>query len=385
MSSLQVSSGKKVSARSVAVQALVRIDEGAYSNILLPAMLSETNLAESDRKFVTQLVYGSTRMRKTCDFTIDNFLKGKSIDALEPEVRNALRIGTFQLLFLDTPAHAAVGETVDLVPHRAKGLVNAVLRKISTAEKLDYPDLATKFSYPEWIVQSLIKDWGFDKTADALEAMNHAAQTHSREDGYVQDVASQLVVESIPIRAGDLLFDICAAPGGKATSLVSRGARVVACDLNPKRTALISENARRLDYDLPVLVADGCAMPFRDGAADHVLVDAPCSGLGTLRRRPDARWNIDAGAPERLAKLQLRLLESSSRLLKQGGILTYSVCTLVKAEGVSILNSFLDSNTDFELMQSLPLDPRWQVSDNVNYLWPGETDGMMMFQLKKLA
>ena len=163
--------------------------------------------------------------------------------------------------------------------------------------------------------------------------MNSPAQVHRRDDGYVQDLSSQLVTDAIDVQAGDLVADLCAAPGGKATDLAARGATVIACDSNRGRVGLLDANRRTLGVEsMHAVVADGRHPPLRPGRFDAVLVDAPCSGLGTLRRRPDARWRIAPSAVPRLVELQRALLDAAAALLRPGGQLVYSVCTLTAAE-----------------------------------------------------
>ena len=152
-----------------------------------------------------------------------------------------------------------------------------------------------------------------------------------------QDLSSQMVVDAMDVQAGDLVADVCAAPGGKATALAGRGARVVACDSHLGRIGRLMANRESLDVEaMQVLAADGRRPPLRPGCFDAVLVDAPCSGLGTLRRRPDARWRIELSAVPRLADLQRDLLEAAVSLLRPGGQLVYSVCTLTAAETLEV-------------------------------------------------
>src|SRR5690606_20689393 len=160
------------SARAVAVRALVRIDaEGAYANLVVPALLADADLDERDRRFVTDLVYGTVRMQRACDWLCERFLNRD----IEPEVRAALRLGAYQLAFLGTPAHAAVDVTVEVAPRRARGLVNAVLRRVAGAIPEgddDWPSLGVRLSYPDWIAERLTDDLGADDALGALAAMN---------------------------------------------------------------------------------------------------------------------------------------------------------------------------------------------------------------------
>ena len=373
-------------ARRTAVAALVRIDtEGAYANLVLPGVLARSGLPERDRAFVTQLVYGTTRLRRACDWFVDRFTHGE----LDPEVRAALRMGVFQLRFLGTPPHAAVSATVAVVPRRARGLVNAVLRRVSEADDA-WPSDAVRLSYPDWIADSLTRDLGADRAAGALEAMNGAASVSERADGYIQDEASQWVADTVGAGPGDRVLDLCAAPGGKATALAGTGAWVVAGDLRPARAGLIAANAARLGAQrletpgdpggsVSGMVADGTHPPFAPRSFDRVLVDAPCSGLGSLRRRADARWRIDENAPARLAEIQTRLLDSAADLVVPGGSLIYSVCTLTSEETIGVAGRFAASHPDWAAME-VPGSP-WEPWGSGAILLPqaAGTDGMALF------
>ena len=208
------------SARRVAYEALQRIDhDGAYANLVLPAMLERSDLDQRDRAFVTDLVYGTTRMRRACDFAVDRFVTKEPA----PAVRTLLRLGAYQLLFAGVPAHAAVHDTVALAPGRATGFVNAILRRVAAAP-VEWPDVATRLSYPDWIVDRLMAELGEADAVAALERMNEPPPVTTRADGYVQDIASQWVADLVEARPGDRVADLCAAPGGKATRLAADGA-----------------------------------------------------------------------------------------------------------------------------------------------------------------
>ena len=327
-----------VAVRRLALDALGRIEtDGAYANLVTNALLDRSDLDDRDRHFVTDLVYGTTRMRRACDHLVDRHRRGD----VTPRVAAALRLGAYQLAFAEVAPHAAVDATVSAAPRPARGLVNAVLRRVADDVRagVDWPDVATELSYPDWIVRELEVALGPEAAARALAAMNAPATTHVRPDGYVQDLASQAVIEVVDASAGQQVLDVCAAPGGKATGLAAGGPAVVAADSRFHRARLVVDNARRLGSRVPVVVADGCHPPFRVGSFDRVLVDAPCSGLGVLRRRPDARWRIDAAAPARLRSLQVDLLERAAALVAPGGRLVYSVCTLTTAENGAVVDS----------------------------------------------
>jgi 16S rRNA (cytosine967-C5)-methyltransferase len=359
-----------MTARAVALKALGRIDaEGAYANLAVPGELAHADLEERDRRFVTDLVYGTTRMQRACDFLVDRFL----LRPVTADVRRILRLGAYQLHFAEVPPHAAVGETVALAPQRVRGLVNAVLRRVADAP-VEWPDEATRLSYPDWIVEQLRADLGDDDAVAALEQMNEPAEKTVRDDGYVQDRASQWVAALVEAQPEERVLDLCAAPGGKASAI---RATVIAADVRPARVRVMKQNGLAR-----VVVADGRASPFRSATFDRVLVDAPCSGLGALRRRPDARWRIEADDVGRLATLQRELVDAAIALLRPGGVLVYSVCTLTRTESLGI-----DEHLAAEHPDLLPLEPPgepWQPLGRGALLLPqaAGTDGMTILRLR---
>jgi 16S rRNA (cytosine967-C5)-methyltransferase len=366
------------SARAVALDVLDRIDgEGAYANLALPAALDRSGLDGRDRGFATDLVYGTTRMRRACDFLVDRFLARP----VEPGVRNALRLGAYQLVFAGVAPHAAVGETVAVAPRKARGLVNAVLRRVAETP-VNWPDDATRLSVPDWVAELLAADLGPGDAAAALAAMNEPATVAERPDGYVQDPASQQVAEAVGVAPGERVLDVCAAPGGKATALAAAGGWVVAADARPGRAGLVAANAARLRLGdrVAVVAADGTAPPWRPGSFDRVLVDAPCSGLGTLRRRADLRWRVEPEAVERLAALQGRLLAAAADLVRPGGALVYAVCTLTAAESTGVDAGLASRRPDL-VPADTPGGP-WRPWGRGAILLPqaAGTDGMCLFR-----
>ncbi|MCU1397106.1 MAG: putative rRNA methyltransferase [Acidimicrobiales bacterium] len=362
------------SARQVALDALLRIDhDGAYANLLLPSMLDRSRLHEQDRRFVTELVYGTTRMRRACEALVERFV----VTEPDPEVRTLLRLGAYQLVFAGVPPHAAVGETVELAHPKVRGFVNAVLRKVASTPMI-WSDDADRLSYPEWIIDRFVAELGEFEGYAALECMNEAPQVSTRDDGYIQDRGSQWVADLVGARPGECVLDVCAAPGGKATSMAADGAFVVAADLQVHRASLVSQNAHRLGYHVPVVVADGTAPPFAPASFDRVLIDAPCSGLGSLRRRPDARWRISADDLQDLVAIQAALLAAAAPLVRPGGMLVYSVCTITAAESVD--HPVPDG---FDVVSDAPDEP-WTAFGNGFRLLPqdADTDGMVIVRYR---
>ncbi len=406
------------SARSLAIEALAAVDRGARANVIVPELLRDSGLAERDRAFVTELVYGTVRMRRACDWLVDRHLRRQT----DPEVRAAVRIGAYQLVWLGTPVHAAVSATVDALGGPARGFVNAVLHRVAddvAAGTPAWPDDATRLSYPDWIVQRLQADIGREDALAALATMNEAAAATVRADGYVQDLASQWVGAQVGGGPGELIADLCAAPGGKTTWLAygaagppagaggetgfldgpgaagkagggvaaadagGRPAVVVGADLDRARAQVVAANAARLRLDnVATLVADACRPPLRRGALDRVLVDAPCSGLGVLRRRPDARWRIQPADLPRLAALQRRMLDAAIPLVRPGGLLVYSVCTLTLVETAGIDRWLADYHP--QLRPAVPPGAPWQRVGRGARLLPqaAGTDGMFALVLR---
>ena len=303
---------------------------GAYANLALPRALDDCELSDRDRGFATELVYGTTRMRRACDFAIDRFLMKDP----DPDIRSVLRLGAYQLLFANVAPHAAVSETVNMMPNGLRPFVNAVLRKVSSVPVV-WPDDATRLSYPDWLVALLVKELGADEATAMLERMNEAPPVSVRDDGYTQDRSSMAVADLVGAVDGERVLDMCAAPGGKATRMASSGAYVAAADRSFHRAVLVASNTRRLQVPVGTVVADGKHPPFAEASFDRVLLDVPCSGLGALRRRPDARWRITQGDIDELVVVQRDLLASAQRMVKPGGTLVYSVCTVIAAESIA--------------------------------------------------
>jgi 16S rRNA (cytosine967-C5)-methyltransferase len=362
----------------VALDALRRIErDGAYANLVLGPILASSDLSPADRRFVTELVYGTTRMRRACDAVVDRFVTAPPDDA----TRSVLRLGAYQLVFAGVAPHAAVSETVGLAPKRTRGFVNAVLRKVARLAPgdLHWPSDGARLSYPDWMVDRFVAELG-DDAVPALERMNEPPPVTERADGYVQDESSQWVAAAVEVQRGERVLDLCAAPGGKATALAAAGGSVVANDQRLGRARLVQENATGLGLRVPVVAGDGTAPPFRPASFAAVLVDAPCSGLGALRRRADARWRIRATDLDDLATLQSRLLVAAATLVAPGGRLVYSVCTITAAESI-------DHRTPdgFEVDPTPPPVGAWRPFAQGWRVLPqdADTDGMVLVRYRR--
>lgn len=367
--------------RRLALDLLRRIEEdGAYANLVVPAALDRSGLSQGERAMVTDLVYGTTRLRRACDGLYGRHV----VTDPDPATRRLLRLGTYQWAWGRVPAHAAVSETVALAPRRVRGFVNAVLRRTVDGprpEDAPWSSKATQLSYPDWIVDRLVLELGDGEAGDTLERMNRPPAVTVRSDGYVQDQASTWVAESVGGAPNELILDMCAAPGGKATAIAATGAVVVAADLRESRVGLISTNADRIaptSHLIPV-VADGRRAPFGAESFDAVLIDAPCSGLGALRRRPDARWRISEAALDGLTSVQQDLLDRGAALVKPGGRLVYSVCTVTAAESID-----LRTPDGFEVDSEPPpgqwrrFGPGWRILPH-----DADTDGMVLLRYRR--
>jgi 16S rRNA (cytosine967-C5)-methyltransferase len=237
-------------------------------------------------------------------------------------------------------------------------------------------------SYPDWLFERLVVELA-DDALPAMRRMNEAPPVTVRDDGYTQDRSSQWVAAAVGAQPGEHVLDLCAAPGGKATAMAARplheGAHVTAAELSPARAGLVVGNVQRLEADVSTVVADGTAPPFAEGSFDRVLLDAPCSGLGALRRRPDARWRMTPESIDELTVLQRRLLDSAAPLVRPGGTLVYSVCTLTAAESI-------DHSTPagFDI-DSTPPEGIWRPYGQGWRVLPhdADTDGMVLIRYRR--
>ena len=314
------------------------LEQGAFADRALET--EAAGLDTRDRAFAQQLAYGTIQRRGTLDHLIARYVERDP----PPEARAALQLGLYQLLFLGGVAdHAAVSESVELIKgSRAAGMVNAVLRRV-TREGAELPaddtpeGASIRHSHPLWIVE-LWWDWlGADETRALLAAGNEAPERAERTapNGVVvhQSRASQRVSEIVDPQPGERILDMCAAPGNKTThlaALMGNEGEIVAYEQHEGRATALRGRCAALGASIVEVVRADAA--GATGTFDRVLLDAPCSGLGTLARHPDLRWRMTPDRVEGLIAEQRRLLETARRCVKPGGRLVYSVCTLNPAE-----------------------------------------------------
>ena len=421
--------------RLLAFEVLAEVGlQGAYSNLILPKALSESILEANDRAFATELVYGTLRMQGRHDHFI-SAASDRSLEQIDPKALIVLRLGTHQLKQMRVPSHAAIYESVELakkvVGKSTASFVNAILRKIDSLdfEQLskptqEYARLALEYSHPEWIVSSyfdslknssdvisllqannnpakptLIAWPGLATQGELLEAGALAIATSSvaatfdgnpgdiaairdRRAG-VQDLGSQLVVEKFydQFKPNLRWLDLCAGPGGKAaylSALLKRdGGSLLANEISNERAKLVSQ----VMHHGEVNVSDGRSMPDELGKFDRILLDAPCTGIGALRRRPEVRWRRNLQDLKNLTQLQSELLESATRLLSPGGIIAYVTCSSHQAETKFQIRSFLKQHSNFT---RIPVQDERADIDGDLQLWPHRdgTDAMFLSLLR---
>ena len=365
-----------------------------------------TRLDARDRRWTRELVYGMLRRRSWLDAVLAERVRGGLV-RLDADLTDLLRLGAYQLLFMGSvPAYAAIAQTVELAKRRhglgASRLTNAVLRRIDrerSALQVELPEdpveaLALEHSHPAWLVARWVARWGTDETRDLVVANNREAPLVARPyniareqletmledagirvvdapllaDGlelqsvssltelgafrqglfHVQDPASTLVTEYAAITTGSVVADVCAAPGGKSIEVSRSAARVYSSDLSHTRLRRVVENARRLELaNVFAYVADARMPAMRP--VDGVLVDAPCTGTGTFRRHPDARWRLKASDLAVMSTLQRAILRSAATIVRPGGLLVYSTCSLEPEENDAQVDAFLAEHPTWRL------------------------------------
>ena len=420
----------------------------AYSSSLLPVF--ENKLDPKDAALCHEIVLGVLRKKLFIDRNIEG-LVSKPLKKLDLEILNSLRIGLYQLLFLDRiPAHAAINESVNLAiiakKSSARGFVNAVLRRASR-EQIDlvYADeseqLSIESSHPVWLIARWKKQFGLDTASRIAHSSNEQSNPtlrftrryhqssekvkdsvmevlRSDSDGfgeseqipgsftarrfgsetrelaetgfiYFQNPASQLVAASLDIGPGHRFLDLCAAPGGKCTYVAATesNSHLVAGDYHHQRVSLLKENCEKQAAEIDLVRFDAVrSLPFGEGSFDAVLVDAPCSGTGTIRSNPEIRYFLKDSDIGELSSKQLAILRNASELVKPGGILVYSTCSLETEENEKVIEEFCKENGEFQV-QTPAVPERYLTPDKFARTFPyeGEFDGFFIAQMHRKA
>ena len=394
--------------RALALSLLLRCEhDNLYSNLILDTAIRRNTLSDADRGLLTALVYGVLEKKLTLDYLIDA-LSDRPAKGLDAEVRILLRMGLYQLRFMDRiPAHAALNETVSLAPKRSRGFVNALLRRYTReSEQIALPDrereplryLSIAYSFPMGLCERFVGIFGLERAERVLAAIDrtppltirvntcrtsvdelsarlasagavvspalHAPHALRLEGGnpttlpgfdtgdfFVQDEASQVCVEAVDAGKGMRVLDICACPGSKSFGMaihMENTGSLAAFDLHRNKLSLIEKGALRLGLtNITVAARDGREFdPSLEGVADRVLCDVPCSGFGVLAKKPEIRYK-DLSDIARLPDIQLDILENACRYVKSGGVLVYSTCTLLPEENEGNVARFLARHPEF--------------------------------------
>ena len=414
----------------------------AYSNIALNKHLKGSQLSAADKGLVTEIVYGTVARKLTLEWYLSHFIQDR--DKLDNWLYVLLLMSVYQVRFLDkVPDHAVVNEAVELAKARKKGsekLVNAVLRRIL---REGWPDIETikrknkrdsiAYSLPVWLVSKLKEEYGEGRAQaifDSLLVRNKASirvtdlsrkeeikalleATDSplastglvKEQGHfaghdlflegaitIQDESSQLVAPTLDLQGDEEVLDACAAPGGKTAHMASylTSGKVTALDLYDHKLDLIQENAQRLGVADRVqtqkLDARKVYEFFGKDSFDKILVDAPCSGIGLLRRKPDIKYNKETADFASLQQIQLEILGNVCQTLRKGGIITYSTCTIVSEENFQVVEAFLESHPEFEQVK-LEHECKDILKDGCILITPElyGSDGFFISQFRKIS
>lgn len=395
-------------ARKTALDALLAVrDGGAYSNIALANILSQSSLSEKDRAFASALFYGTLDRLITLDFVLSKFIK-KPLEKTLPITLGCLRIALYQIMYMDrVPDSAAVSEAVNIVKRSKErfnasfvnGVLRSILRSGITLPQGDTPEaLSVRYSCPKPIVDSFIHDYGTETAKNLLEKSLEAPPVSLRVNSikisaenlvlqlskenitavyvsdntltvkgginlskskcfkngffHIQDVACQTAIKALCPRPGERILDMCSAPGGKAftaAEIMENRGEILACDIHKHRVDLIKQGAERMGLDIiKPQVSDALYYNKSFGKFDAVICDVPCSGLGVIRRKPEIKYKSFEDFSD-IEAVQRRIIENAGLYLKPGGRLLYSTCTLRNAENNCVVHGFLDKHTHYEL------------------------------------
>ena len=412
------------------------IQNKKYANLTLKHAINEFD--QRDKGFIVALVYGTLDKLITIDYIISLFAKGK----IQPKIKNILRMGVYQIIFMDkVPDSAAVSTSVDIAQKVGKGMlkgyINGVLRNISrNKESIEYPTdkikyISVKYSFPEFFVKELSNEIGLNECekfcafednhntcirVDENKAdVNEIKQKLNGQDSFyfnncfyidgepkmlengvcsVQSEASVAVVNALGINENDTLLDCCSAPGGKtvyAATKIKMG-KITALDIHPHRVELIKNNAKRCSYENIIEAKQADMTKEQDlGVYDKVLVDALCSGLGVLGQKPEIKNTVTPQSLVEIEKIQKKILYNASKHVKKGGILVYSTCTVRNKENIDLVLDFLNDNNDFSLDSLLGLmggkfEQTHDLTKGYVQMYPhiDKTDGFFIARMKRI-
>ncbi len=387
-----------------------------------------------------ELVYGTVRLRGRIDHLLDHQLH-RGVASVAPPLLDLLRLGAYELLYMEVPAYAAVSQAAaqarEVGGRRGASLVNGVLRALARAGETSdiFPSfqedpaglLSTWGSHPRWLVERWLERWSPEQVRELVDANNRPPPLYLRPlritvdeamdrlrargvdaqvvphaemcirvdgggspgdlvewvEGIVQDPAAALVTEYAAFPAGARVADLCAAPGGKALAMAGSGLRVLAADRSLARLRLVREGSRRLGLPLVLVAALAEASPFRE--VDAVLLDVPCTGTGTLARHPDARWRLEPEDISSLAAVQARILKGAAGMVPPGGLLVYSTCTMEREENERQVEAFLRDHPTFRPDPGSNVPDRYRDRDGWLHLLPhrGGFDGAFAARLRR--
>ncbi|MCF6515098.1 16S rRNA (cytosine(967)-C(5))-methyltransferase RsmB [Lactobacillus sp. S2-2] len=436
--------------RLLAVKALTRVSDGAYSNLQVNNIIQRSEMDPRDVSLFTNIVYGVIQHRITLEYYVENLVKNTK--KLDNWVKELLYTAIYQIKYLDKiPDRAIFNESINIAKKLGhdgtRKLVTGVLHHIQrdglpSLDKINdnFEKLSIQYSVPTWLIEKFAHDFGNEKMITILNSINDNSNQSIRvntskismtdlkaklvEEGFeveeskvadnaliltkkpaihsqyfelglftIQDESAMLPVQSMNLTPGEVILDACAAPGGKTTQIaeyISPSGRIEALDLHEKKLKLIKNNAKRMGLNelinLNALDARKIDEVYDSESFDQILVDAPCSGLGLMRRKPEIRYEKSIDDINRLSKIQLEILSSISDKVKHGGVITYSTCTVTPEENVNVINQFLNVNPDFE---SQRVSTRKGINDNreEDYLaiYPDDfnSDGFFVAQLKR--
>ena len=393
-----------MNARTTALSALIATRrQNAWSDGVLKEYIARDRLDARDAALASRLCYGVLQNRMLLDFYIAHFLNGK-LRELQPVVLDILRLGAFQIVFLDKiPASAAVNEAVEqcksYANRRAAGLVNGLLRAMARSRDAlpEPPDLATKYSHPQKLVELLEESVGKDAIEPLLKSDNEITPTilHANplradaESVFAELEEAGAVLTPHPWLPGMQVLDACAAPGGKsfaAAMQMRNEGSILSCDIHPHKLTLIEKGAERLGITMLQTRLQNAAEhdPALDGQFDAVIADVPCSGLGVIRKKPDIRYKpLEPLA--RLPELQRAILENVCRYVKPGGTLVYSTCTVLRRENEAVAEAFLEEHPDLS-PETIPAPTGFGLeNDGMLTLLPfkHDTDGFFICRMRK--